>query len=92
MIHVPPEFNAFEFARVAALRAAQLMRGCTPRVRAGFRPVLTAQLEVLAGKVQMESRDAAPHPGPFVRSDMEPVRPRVAAVDRRATAPAKPRL
>jgi len=90
VIHRPPDSNAFEFVRVAALRAAQLMRGCTPRVRAGYRAVLTAQLEVLAGKVQMESREAAPQTVPFVRSDMEPVRPRV-AVGRRAASD-KPKL
>jgi hypothetical protein len=42
---------AFEFAVVSALRAAQLMRGCTPRVAAEYRPTITAQLEVATGAV-----------------------------------------
>jgi DNA-directed RNA polymerase subunit K/omega len=43
--------NAFEFVVVSALRAAQLMKGCTPRVPAGYKHIVTAQLEVAAGKV-----------------------------------------
>jgi DNA-directed RNA polymerase subunit K/omega len=56
MVHLPPETNVFEFVRVAALRAAQLMRGCRPRVTASHRPSITAQLEIAAGKVQAEPR------------------------------------
>lgn len=51
MIWRPDRSNAFEFVVVSALRAAQLMRGCTPRVAAGFKHTTTAQLEVAAGKV-----------------------------------------
>lgn len=40
------------------MRTAQLMRGCTARVPASHRPVLTAQLEAAAGKVA----NIAPHP------------------------------
>jgi hypothetical protein len=43
--------NAFEFAVVSSLRAAQLMRGCTPRVTSIHKTIMTAQLEVAAGKV-----------------------------------------
>jgi DNA-directed RNA polymerase subunit K/omega len=75
MIHRPPDSNAFEFVRVAALRAAQLMRGCSPRVPAGLRPVVTAQLEVVAGNVQAEYRlEESLHAVAFVRSEVEPVR------------------
>jgi len=75
MIHRPPDSNAFEFVRVAALRAAQLMRGCSPRVPPGLRPIVTAQLEVVAGNVQAEYRLAESlHAVPFVRSEVEPVR------------------
>ena len=56
MIHRSSESNAFELVRVAALRAAQLMRGCRPRVTASHKAILTAQLEVLAGKVRAEPR------------------------------------
>jgi len=53
-VHVvtrPYQSNAFEFVVVSALRAAQLMRGCTPRVAPGFKHITTAQMEVAAGKV-----------------------------------------
>ena len=51
MIHRPPEISAFEFAVLAALRAAQLIRGCAPRVEGDHKFVVTAQLEVAAGRV-----------------------------------------
>ena len=51
MIYRPDRGNAFTFAVIAALRAKQLVRGCVPRVAAGHKPAVTAQLEVLAGKV-----------------------------------------
>jgi DNA-directed RNA polymerase subunit K/omega len=38
--------------RVAALRAAQLMRGCTARVPASSKAVVTARHEVGAGLVR----------------------------------------
>jgi len=56
MIHRNAESNGFEFVRVASLRAAQLMRGCSPRVTPSHRSILTAQLEVIAGKVSAETR------------------------------------
>ena len=43
--------NAFEFAVISSLRAAQLMRGCIPRVTTTQKMIMTAQLEVAAGKV-----------------------------------------
>lgn len=46
----------FEFARLAALRAAQLMRGCTPRVAVGHKMTTTALREVADGKVCGEPR------------------------------------
>jgi DNA-directed RNA polymerase subunit K/omega len=56
MVHRSSEVNAFEFIRVASLRAAQLMRGCTPLVGQSHRSVLTAQLEVAAGKIRASER------------------------------------
>ena len=41
----------FEFVTISALRAAQLMRGCTPRVPPGLKLTTTARLEVAGGKV-----------------------------------------
>jgi hypothetical protein len=56
MIHRPRESNAFEFVRVATLRAAQLMQGCSPRVAPSHRSILTAQLEVVSGVVRADAR------------------------------------
>jgi DNA-directed RNA polymerase subunit K/omega len=47
----PSQIGAFEFAVVAALRAEQLRRGCVPKVEGDHKFVVTAQLEVIAGKV-----------------------------------------
>lgn len=51
MVHRPNEANPFEFVIVASLRAAQLMRGCVPRVDAHAKAVVTAQREVAAGRI-----------------------------------------
>jgi DNA-directed RNA polymerase subunit K/omega len=48
----PVELSAFEFAVVAGLRAGQLARGCTPRVKASDKVAVTAQLEVAERKVE----------------------------------------
>ena len=47
----------FEFVRLSALRAEQLIRGCTPRVAAGHKLTTTAQREVMAGRVVGMHRD-----------------------------------
>jgi len=52
--------NAFEFAVVAGLRAAQLQRGCTPRVDRSEKHAITAQQEVAQRKVQREGAEATP--------------------------------
>ena len=51
MVKRPADMNAFEFAVVSGLRAAQLHRGCTPRVAQCHKVAMTAQQEVAAGKV-----------------------------------------
>jgi DNA-directed RNA polymerase subunit K/omega len=43
--------GAFEFVAVAALRAAQLARGCRPRVDGDHTKAVLAQREVAEGKV-----------------------------------------
>ena len=43
--------NAFEFVVVSGLRAAQLHRGCTPRVEQSPKVAVTAQHEVAERKV-----------------------------------------
>jgi hypothetical protein len=50
-IRRPPEIGAFQFVILSKLRAAQLMRGCRPRVDGSHKATVTAQLEVSAGKV-----------------------------------------
>jgi DNA-directed RNA polymerase subunit K/omega len=47
----PVDIGKFEFVRLAALRSAQLMRGCSPRVRVGHKATTTALREVADGKV-----------------------------------------
>jgi|SoimicmetaTmtLPB_FD_contig_31_7267309_length_550_multi_2_in_0_out_0_1 DNA-directed RNA polymerase subunit K/omega len=56
VIHRPAAMGAFEFVVLATLRAAQLMRGCLPRVDGTHRPTITAQCEVAEGKVTQMPR------------------------------------
>jgi hypothetical protein len=48
----PDGVGAFQFAVVAGLRAAQLARGCTPRVDGSHKIAVTAQMEVAERKVE----------------------------------------
>jgi len=53
--------NAYEFIVVSALRAQQLLAGCTPRLPGEHTPMVMAQMEVAAGQVRRaESTDEAP--------------------------------
>jgi DNA-directed RNA polymerase omega subunit len=50
----PNGMGKFHFVVLASLRAAQLQRGCTPRVEftaGAHKPTVTAQFEVSEGKV-----------------------------------------
>jgi DNA-directed RNA polymerase subunit K/omega len=51
VIQRPPGMGAFQFVVLATLRAAQLMRGCIPRVDGIHKSTVVAQMEVSAGKV-----------------------------------------
>jgi DNA-directed RNA polymerase subunit K/omega len=51
MIRRPTGISAFEFAVLSGLRAAQLNRGCTPRVERSAKMAITAQQEVAERKV-----------------------------------------
>ena len=51
MIRRPIGISAFEFAVLAGLRAAQLSRGCAPRVVRSAKMAITAQQEVAERKV-----------------------------------------
>jgi hypothetical protein len=71
----PAGVGAFEFVILASLRAAQLMRGCRPKIDGFHKNTVIAQLEVAQGKVSAQSAEdaaleAMPDPGP---ADGEPV-------------------
>jgi DNA-directed RNA polymerase subunit K/omega len=53
VIERPNGVGAFQFVVLSTLRAAQLMRGCSPRIDGGVHKHTTvAQFEVAAGMVQ----------------------------------------
>jgi len=64
MISRPPHLNAFEFAVVAALRAQQLLAGCTPRLCGEHSATTMAQMEVAEGCVARCGGDVAATPRP----------------------------
>lgn len=51
MVSRPITFNAYEFVAVSALRAKQLLAGCTPRMEGDHSVATMAQMEVAAGRV-----------------------------------------
>ncbi|HZJ32545.1 MAG TPA: hypothetical protein VFD21_13295 [Vicinamibacterales bacterium] len=51
MVSRPAEVNAYEFIVVCALRAQQLLAGCTPRLPGEHTPMVMAQMEVAGGHV-----------------------------------------
>ncbi len=51
MVSRPADIGAFQFVKLTALRAAQLMRGCRPRVDGTHKPIVIAHFEVAEGKV-----------------------------------------
>jgi hypothetical protein len=63
VIHRPTDIGAFQFVVLATLRAAQLMRGCRPRVDATHKATVTAQLELAGGRVSQA------HSAPTVTGD-----------------------
>jgi DNA-directed RNA polymerase subunit K/omega len=59
MIKRPDGMNAFEFAVLSGLRAAQLQRGCTPRVPPSEKVAVTAQHELAERKI-LRCADSTP--------------------------------
>lgn len=51
MVTRPVHLNAYEFVVVSALRAKQLLAGCTPRLAGDHNAATMAQMEVAAGCV-----------------------------------------
>ena len=64
MIRPPQKMGAFEFVKVAALRAEQLARGCRPRVDGDHTTAVFAQREVAEGKVTKTANATAEPTGP----------------------------
>lgn len=59
MIQRPPGVGAFTFVVLSTLRAAQLMRGCRPRVEGVHKATIIAQFEVAAGLVMQDMTPVA---------------------------------
>ena len=60
MVRRPDDISTFEFAILSGLRAAQLSRGCSPRVEPSAKVAITAQHEVAERKVQRANPDGHP--------------------------------
>jgi DNA-directed RNA polymerase subunit K/omega len=58
MIRRPDDMSTFEFAVLSGLRAAQLYRGCSPRVQPSGKIAITAQQEIAERKVQRAITDS----------------------------------
>lgn len=59
MIQRPSSLGAFEFVVLSTLRAAQLMKGCIPKIDGGtHKSTVIAQIEVAALKVANVGIDA----------------------------------
>lgn len=56
------EMGRFEFVRIATLRTAQLMQGCTPLVPVGLKLTTTARREVSEGQIRSLPRLAVATP------------------------------
>ncbi|MGE5243419.1 MAG: hypothetical protein ACM3SQ_04240 [Betaproteobacteria bacterium] len=63
MIQRPVDIGRFEFVALASLRAAQLLRGCRPRVDGAHKATVTAQMEVAERKVAHLASDPEAIPG-----------------------------
>jgi DNA-directed RNA polymerase subunit K/omega len=51
VIRRPLDIGRFEFVVLSALRAAQLLRGCPPKIDVEHKVTTTAQLEISSGAV-----------------------------------------
>jgi DNA-directed RNA polymerase subunit K/omega len=61
MVTRPAHLNAYEFVAVSALRAQQLLAGCTPHLEGEHSVATMAQMEVAAGRVKrMAPTEAGP--------------------------------
>jgi DNA-directed RNA polymerase subunit K/omega len=60
MVERPDHMPAFEFVVLSAMRAEQLIKGCTPRVAPLHRHTTTARAEVASGLVARSPLPVAP--------------------------------
>ena len=59
MVTRPVNFQAYEFSVVCALRAKQLLAGCTPRLPGDHGAATMAQMEVAAGCIDRATIEEA---------------------------------
>jgi DNA-directed RNA polymerase subunit K/omega len=64
MVTRPEHLNRYEFVVLAALRAKQLLAGCTPRVAGDHTVATRAQMEVADGLVINAEREVPVEPEP----------------------------
>jgi DNA-directed RNA polymerase subunit K/omega len=57
VVNRPSDYNRYEFAVVAALRAKQLLAGCTARLDGDHSAATMAQMEVADGQVARTADD-----------------------------------
>ena len=72
VIHRPLTMGTFEFVTMAALRAAQLTRGCRPKVDGIHTTAIYAQREVAEGKIVRATAEEAALPYVAPPLDAEP--------------------
>jgi DNA-directed RNA polymerase subunit K/omega len=72
VVQRPVGLNAFEFAVLAGLRAAQLARGCTPRVDGSSKVAVIAQREIAERKVVQAAPSVRPTGQPMLESGTPP--------------------
>jgi len=68
VISRPDGIGAFKFAVLASLRAAQLCRGCSPRIEGAHSVAVTAQMEVAGGTVAADETRGSAAIDPLVQS------------------------
>ena len=74
MVKRPSGMNAFEFVVLCGLRAAQLQRGCTPRVPPSAKVAVTAQHEVAERRVVRHMDSAASTEEPVAAEEVDVAR------------------
>jgi len=70
VVHRPDGLGAFEFAVRASLRAAQLCRGCLPRISGDHTVAVMAQMEIAVGAVGLPDAVATTITDPVLESPL----------------------